>query len=60
MDANKCLLKRVCYDYPLRGPARALQKQRQMLAANHWTKYRVPNGGAGGRIGGADRVFSLM
>ena len=27
------------------GPARALQKQRQVLAANHWSEYVVPNVG---------------
>ena len=53
MDDKKCLPKGACYDFLLRGPARALQIQRQMLAANYWTEYRVPNGGVGERIGGA-------
>ena len=32
------------------SPARALQKQRQELAANHWSECVVPNGGVEGRL----------
>ena len=35
-----------------RRPARALQIQRQILAANHWTEHRVHNVGVGRYIGG--------
>jgi hypothetical protein len=31
----------------LRGSSRSWQIQRWMLAANHWTEHRVPNGGVG-------------
>ena len=34
MDNKKCILKGACYDCPLRGPSKALHKQRQMPAAN--------------------------
>ena len=34
MDNKKCILKGTCYDCPLRGPSKALHKQRQMPAAN--------------------------
>jgi hypothetical protein len=45
VDAKKCMLTGVRYSCLLRGPSRALQIQRQMLAANHWTEHGVPNRG---------------
>ena len=45
---KKCIPKGTCHGCLQRGPARALQIQRQMLAANHWTGSGVPNGGAEG------------
>ena len=60
MDAKKCIWKGACYGCLLRGPARALHIQRQMLAANHWTDHRVTNEGVGGRTGGAEGVCSPM
>ena len=41
-----------------RGPARALQIQRQMLGARHWTECGVPNGGVAEQTGGAERICS--
>ena len=60
VDAKKCLQKGAWYGCLLRGPARALHIQRPMLAANHWAELGVPNGGVGGRTGGAEGVCSLM
>ena len=37
MDYKKCIPKGICHGCLWRGPARALQIQRQMLAANHWS-----------------------
>jgi hypothetical protein len=45
VDAKKYMLKGAQYGCLLRGPTRALQIQRWMLAANHLTEHRVPNKG---------------
>jgi hypothetical protein len=42
VDAKKCMLKGAWYGCLLRGPARTLQIQRRMLAANNWTEHGVP------------------
>jgi hypothetical protein len=44
----------------LRGPARALQIQRQMLTANHWTERGVPNRGVRERTEGVEEVCNLI
>jgi hypothetical protein len=46
VDANKCLLTEACYICLLGGSTSALQIQRCILAAYHWTEHRVPNEGA--------------
>jgi hypothetical protein len=40
----------------LRGPARALQIQRRMLTAYHWTECRVPSKGVTERTEGVEGV----
>ena len=60
MDNKKCIPKEACYDCLWRGPVRALHIQRQMLAANHWTRRGVPNGGVGEWSGGAKGIYSPM
>jgi hypothetical protein len=42
----------------MRGPVRALQIQRQMLAANHWIENRVPNKGIREGTGRVEGVCS--
>jgi hypothetical protein len=42
----------------LRGSARATQIQRQILAANHWTEHRFPNGGIRERIKEAEGIIT--
>ena len=56
MDAKKCLLTGAWYSCLLRGSASAWKIQRRMLAANHWTEHRVPNGGVRERTEGAEGV----
>jgi hypothetical protein len=56
VDAKTCLLKGDWYSCFLRGPARALQIQSHMLAANHCTECRVPNGGVRERTAEAEGV----
>jgi hypothetical protein len=56
VDAKKRMLTGAWYGYLLRGLARVLQIQRQMLATDHWTENRVPNGGVRERTGGAEGV----
>ena len=53
VDANKSLLTEAWYSCLLRGFARAWQIQKWMLLLNHWTEYKVPNGGARERTEGA-------
>jgi hypothetical protein len=48
-DAKKCLLTRLSYGCHLRGSVRALLIQMWILAANHQTDHRVPNGGVRGK-----------
>jgi hypothetical protein len=55
-DAKKCLLTGACCSCLLRSSAKACKIQRQMLAANHWTEHRVPNGGVRERTEGAEGV----
>ena len=45
VDAKKSLLTWAWYSWFLRGSTRTWQIQRQILAANHWSEHRVPNGG---------------
>ena len=54
VDAKKCMLKGAWYGCLLRGPARALQIQRRMLAANHWNECGVPNRGVREGIEGVE------
>jgi hypothetical protein len=56
VDAKKCMLTGAWYSCLLRGSARAWQIQRQMVAANHWTEHRVPNGAVRERTEGAKGV----
>jgi hypothetical protein len=42
----------------LRDPARALQIQRPMFIANHWTKHRVSNRGVKERTEGAGGAWN--
>ena len=44
IDVKKCITKGACCGCPLRGPARALQIQRQMLAVNHCAESGVLKG----------------
>ena len=60
MVDKKCMLKGACYGCLQRGSARALQIQRQMLAANHWSGHGVLNGRLGGQTGGDEGVCSPM
>jgi hypothetical protein len=48
------MLKGAWYGRLLRGPARALQIQRRMLTANHWTECGVPNRGVRERTEGVE------
>jgi hypothetical protein len=52
-DDKKCLLTRAWYGCLLRGCARALPIQTQMLTANQQTEHRDPNGGVRIRAEGA-------
>ena len=54
VDAKKCMLKGAWYCLLLRGPARALQIQRQMLIAILWTGCGVPNRGVRERTEGVE------
>jgi hypothetical protein len=54
MDAKKCMLKGDWYSCLLRGPARALQTQRWMLTAIHWTEHGIPNRGVRERAEGVE------
>jgi hypothetical protein len=60
VDAKKCMLTGACYSCLLRVPARTLQIQRQMLAANHWTELGVPNRGVRERTEGAEGVCNSI
>ena len=42
MDDKKCIPKGAWYGCLLRGPVRALDIKRQMLAAKHWTGCGIP------------------
>jgi len=44
-NAKGCMMTGASYSCLLGGSSRALQMQRQMLTANHWTKNGFPNGG---------------
>jgi hypothetical protein len=55
-DAKMCLLTGASYGCLLRGSARTLLIQMRMLAANHWTERRDPNGGVRRRTEGAEGV----
>ena len=57
---EKHVPKGACHGCLQRGPARALQIQRQKLATNYWTGLGVPNGGSGGWSRGAEGVYSPM
>jgi len=59
-EAMKCMLTGTWYSCLLRGSARLCQIQRRMLAANHWTENRVPNGGIRERIEGAEGACNLI
>ena len=48
------MLTKVLYCCLLRGSTRALQVQRLMLTANHWTDHPVPNRGVRGSTKGAE------
>jgi hypothetical protein len=43
-----------------RGPARALQMQRQMQASNHWNEHGIPSGGVRERTEGAEGVCNSI
>jgi hypothetical protein len=57
VDAKKCMLTGAWYSCLLRGSARAWQIHRQMLTANHWTEYGVPNGRVREKTKGSKRGF---
>jgi hypothetical protein len=48
------------YSCLLKGPAIALQIQRQMLTANHWTEHRVPNRGVREWTEGVEDVCNFI
>ena len=56
--ANKCLLTGAWHSCHLRGSDRTLQIQRQMPAANQWSKHRAPNGCDRERTEGAEWVWN--
>jgi hypothetical protein len=58
VDANKCLLTGPWYSCLLRLSACALQIQKWMLTAIHWTEHSIRNGGAREWIQGAEGVCS--
>jgi len=55
-DAKKCLLRGAWYGCLLRGSARALLIQMQMLADNHGTEHGDPSGDVRERTEEAERV----
>jgi hypothetical protein len=57
---KKCLLKGAWYGFLLRGPARALQIQSWMLAANYCTQCGVLNGGVREWSEEAEGVFNPL
>jgi hypothetical protein len=58
VDVKKCMLKGAFYVCLLSGPARALQIQSQMLTANHWTEWGIPNSIDRERTEGVEGVYN--